>query len=91
MEATRISRTKDMIIELIKQALSEKIEETCSKIQEFEFDPIKSELNMEKHGIDFISRTKSNPVHPLQSGFGSNEYFPLLQPESARVKARQGS
>ena len=32
MEAISISQAKDMIIELIKQALSEKIEETCSKI-----------------------------------------------------------
>ena len=34
MEATSISQSKDMIIELIKQPLFEKIEEACSNIEE---------------------------------------------------------
>jgi len=34
MEATSISQSKDMIIELIKQPLFEKIEEACSDIEE---------------------------------------------------------
>ena len=34
MEAISITQTKDMIIELITQALFEKIEEACSKIEE---------------------------------------------------------
>jgi hypothetical protein len=33
MEATSISQSKDMIIELIKQPLCEKIEEACSNIE----------------------------------------------------------